>query len=111
MEDARKIQELVQKGLKELQVLKVCPGTVSESYSCDHLPLNIRHSSADSPILQRQTVVSQFYQLDRLVVEAGISVGHSPSQRPSVLNLLTLDASQGKDKSGHGETVRQKEPG
>ncbi|EME38676.1 hypothetical protein DOTSEDRAFT_38920 [Dothistroma septosporum NZE10] len=39
--DESEIQELVQKGLKELQVLK------------------------------RQTVVSQFFQLDRLVVEGG----------------------------------------
>ena len=38
VEDARRIQELVQKGLKELQVLKVCLGTVSESHSCDPLP-------------------------------------------------------------------------
>ncbi len=35
VEDARRIQELVQKGLKELQVLKVCLGTVGESHSCD----------------------------------------------------------------------------
>ncbi|CAG8975116.1 hypothetical protein HYALB_00004414 [Hymenoscyphus albidus] len=41
--DERKIQELMQKGLKELQSLK------------------------------RQTVVSQFFQLDRLVVEGGKS--------------------------------------
>ncbi|GAO18676.1 hypothetical protein UVI_02059020 [Ustilaginoidea virens] len=46
VEDPRQIQELVQKGLKELQVLK------------------------------RQTVISQFYQIDRLVVEGGISVRH-----------------------------------
>ncbi|KAH7119822.1 hypothetical protein B0J11DRAFT_534699 [Dendryphion nanum] len=39
--DERRIQELVQKGIKELQMLK------------------------------RQTVISQFYQLDRLVVEGG----------------------------------------
>ncbi|KAJ9618238.1 hypothetical protein H2203_009154 [Taxawa tesnikishii (nom. ined.)] len=39
--DGRRIQELMQHGLKELQVLK------------------------------RQTVVSQFFQLDRLVVEGG----------------------------------------
>ncbi|KAK3634385.1 hypothetical protein LTR22_019684 [Elasticomyces elasticus] len=39
--DERIVQELVQKGLRELQVLK------------------------------RQTVVSQFFQLDRLVVEGG----------------------------------------
>ncbi|KIV78910.1 hypothetical protein PV11_06512 [Exophiala sideris] len=39
--DPRRVQELVQKGLKELQMMK------------------------------RQTVVSQFYQLDKLVVEGG----------------------------------------
>ncbi|KAI0130114.1 hypothetical protein BJ170DRAFT_618758 [Xylariales sp. AK1849] len=40
-QDPRAVQELIQKGLKELQMMK------------------------------RQTVVSQFFQLDRLVVEAG----------------------------------------
>ncbi|PMD25650.1 hypothetical protein NA56DRAFT_592501 [Hyaloscypha hepaticicola] len=43
VQDPREIQELMQKGLKELQSMK------------------------------RQTVVSQFYQLDRLVVEGGKS--------------------------------------
>ncbi|KAI1813424.1 hypothetical protein GGS20DRAFT_553529 [Poronia punctata] len=43
VEDPRQIQDLVQKGLKELQVM------------------------------QRQTVVSQFYQIDRLVVEGGMA--------------------------------------
>jgi LYR motif-containing protein 4 len=47
-QDERKVQELVQKGLRELQVMK------------------------------RQTVVSQFYQLDRLVVEGGRSVSFVP---------------------------------
>ncbi|KAM4063771.1 complex 1 protein (LYR family) domain-containing protein [Hirsutella rhossiliensis] len=60
VQDPRQVQELVQKGLKELQVMK------------------------------RQTVVGQFYQLDRLVVESGIS---------------------GKDTGRNGEVVRQKEPG
>ncbi|KAM3500234.1 hypothetical protein MY10362_006579 [Beauveria mimosiformis] len=41
--DSRKVQELIQKGLKELQAMK------------------------------RQTVIGQFYQLDRLVVEARLS--------------------------------------
>ncbi|EHK17175.1 uncharacterized protein TRIVIDRAFT_41665 [Trichoderma virens Gv29-8] len=45
VEDPRKIQELIQKGLKELQTMK------------------------------RQTVIGQFYKLDRLVVEGGQSVG------------------------------------
>ncbi|GAB1312170.1 hypothetical protein MFIFM68171_02380 [Madurella fahalii] len=60
VEDPRRIQELLQKGLKDLQMLK------------------------------RQTMISQFYQQDRLVVEGGIS---------------------GKDKEGHGEITRQKDTG
>ncbi|KIN07710.1 hypothetical protein OIDMADRAFT_16281 [Oidiodendron maius Zn] len=43
VQDEREIQKLIQKGLKELQSMK------------------------------RQTVISQFYQLDRLVVEGGSS--------------------------------------
>ncbi|KAF2839073.1 hypothetical protein M501DRAFT_1003627 [Patellaria atrata CBS 101060] len=56
----RTIQDLIQKGLKELQVLK------------------------------RQTVISQFYQLDRLVVEGGES---------------------GKQKGDEGGIIRQKDQG
>ncbi|KAL1883381.1 hypothetical protein VTK73DRAFT_8948 [Phialemonium thermophilum] len=58
--DPRRVQELIQKGLKELQALK------------------------------RQTVISQFYQLDRLVVEGG---------------------SSGKQKGKRGDIVRQKDTG
>ncbi|KAF1958860.1 hypothetical protein CC80DRAFT_468644 [Byssothecium circinans] len=58
--DERRIQELVQRGLKELQMLK------------------------------RQTVISQFYQLDRLVVEGGKT---------------------GKQKGNDGGIVRQKDQG
>ncbi|CZT14833.1 probable ISD11 Iron-Sulfur protein biogenesis, Desulfurase-interacting protein [Ramularia collo-cygni] len=58
--DARRIQELTQHGLKELQVLK------------------------------RQTVVSQFFQLDRLVVEGGKT---------------------GKQTGDRGGIVRQKDTG
>ncbi|KAI1079643.1 hypothetical protein F5B20DRAFT_159384 [Whalleya microplaca] len=43
VEDPRQIQDLIQKGLKELQMMK------------------------------RQTVIGKFYQLDRLVVEGGMS--------------------------------------
>ncbi|KAL6865524.1 hypothetical protein ACO1O0_001618 [Amphichorda felina] len=60
VDDPRRVQELVQKGLKELQVMK------------------------------RQTTIGQFYQLDRLVVEGGIS---------------------GKESGNEGQVVRQKEPG
>ncbi|KAL8400203.1 hypothetical protein RB594_000553 [Gaeumannomyces avenae] len=58
--DPRRVQELVQEGLRELQVMK------------------------------RQTVLGQFYQLDRLVVEAGIS---------------------GKESGNKAEIVREKPTG
>ncbi|KAF2653567.1 hypothetical protein K491DRAFT_661761 [Lophiostoma macrostomum CBS 122681] len=58
--EERRIQELMQKGLKELQMLK------------------------------RQTVVSQFFQLDRLVVEGGKT---------------------GKQTGNEGGIVRQKDQG
>ncbi|KAF1841770.1 uncharacterized protein K460DRAFT_369775 [Cucurbitaria berberidis CBS 394.84] len=58
--EGRRIQELMQKGLKELQMLK------------------------------RQTVISQFYQIDRLVVEGG---------------------KQGKQTGNEGDIVRQKDQG
>ncbi|KAB5559670.1 complex 1 protein [Coniochaeta sp. 2T2.1] len=60
IDDPRRIQELIQEGLRNLHVLK------------------------------RQTVISQFYELDRLVVEGGIS---------------------GKQKGQKGDVVRQKDPG
>ncbi|KAK4166607.1 hypothetical protein QBC43DRAFT_313000 [Cladorrhinum sp. PSN259] len=60
VDDERKVQELFQDGLKQLQLLK------------------------------RQTVVSQFYQQDRLIIEGGLS---------------------GKDKAGKGGTMRQHEQG
>ncbi|KAH9888626.1 hypothetical protein F4778DRAFT_754729 [Xylariomycetidae sp. FL2044] len=59
-EDPRQIQDLIQKGLQELQVMK------------------------------RQTVVSQFFQIDRLVIEGGMS---------------------GKEKGKSGEITRQKDTG
>ncbi|KAL6251391.1 hypothetical protein RBB50_001600 [Rhinocladiella similis] len=58
--DSRRIQELMQKGLKDLQMMK------------------------------RQTIVSQFYQLDRLVVEGGKT---------------------GEESGNHGGIVRQKDTG
>ncbi|KXT05412.1 hypothetical protein AC578_11073 [Pseudocercospora eumusae] len=58
--DSRRIQELMQKALKELQMLK------------------------------RQTVVSQFFQLDRLVVEGGKT---------------------GKQTGNSGDIARQKDQG
>ncbi|CCF37921.1 complex 1 protein [Colletotrichum higginsianum] len=60
VEDPRRVQELIQKGLNDLQSLK------------------------------RQTVVSQFFQFDRLVVEGGAA---------------------GKQKGDKGDVVRQKDQG
>ncbi|KAI1501667.1 hypothetical protein F5X99DRAFT_382096 [Biscogniauxia marginata] len=60
VEDPRQIQDLIQKGLKELQVMK------------------------------RQTVLSEFYQLNRLVVEGGMA---------------------GKEKGKSGDLARQKDTG
>lgn len=65
VQDPRRVQELVQKGLKELQMLKVRGvSAVRGGRGC----------VADDG-MQRQTVISQFYQNDRLVVEGGLSVG------------------------------------
>ncbi|KAJ4374105.1 hypothetical protein N0V83_002844 [Neocucurbitaria cava] len=58
--EERRVQELMQKGLKELQMLK------------------------------RQTIISQFYQIDKLVVEGG---------------------KQGKQTGNEGDIVRQKDQG
>ncbi|KXT13417.1 hypothetical protein AC579_9913 [Pseudocercospora musae] len=55
--DSRRIQELMQKGLKELHMLK------------------------------RQTVVSQFFQLDRLVVEGG-KTGKQTGNSGDILGLM-----------------------
>jgi LYR motif-containing protein 4 len=69
--DERAVQELIQHGLKELQMMKVrayAPSATRRSRSRGsptYLDLDVNYSS------QRQTVVSQFFQLDRLVVEGG----------------------------------------
>lgn len=58
-----------------------------------HEPIAIRRCVCDGQTLtaiQRQSVISQFYQLDRLVVEGG---------------------KQGKQTGGRGDIVRQKEQG
>ncbi|KAI0838101.1 hypothetical protein F5Y06DRAFT_269933 [Hypoxylon sp. FL0890] len=59
-QDPREIQSLIQKGLRELQMMK------------------------------RQTVISKFYQIDRLVVEGGMS---------------------GKQSGKSGDIARQKDTG
>ncbi|GKT62600.1 iron-sulfur cluster biosynthesis protein isd11 [Colletotrichum tofieldiae] len=71
VEDPRRVQELIQKGLNELQILK------------------------------RQTVVSQFFQFDRLVVEGGAA--------KCAAAMLMVE--QGKQKGNKGGIVRQKDQG
>ncbi|KAK0759606.1 hypothetical protein N5P37_007794 [Trichoderma harzianum] len=70
VEDERKIQELIQKGLKELQTMK------------------------------RQTVIGQFYKMDRLVVEGGQSVGFD-------CNLASLDTITNAKGSGQRNEIRR----
>ncbi|RMZ71804.1 complex 1 [Pyrenophora seminiperda CCB06] len=71
--DERRIQELMQKGLNELQMLKA-----SKLFGISWARV------------WRQTVISQFYQLDRLVVEGG---------------------KEGKQKGDRNDIVRVKEQG
>lgn len=70
--DARRIQELIQEGLRNLQVLKVGYRPLSTTLAFPSLALP--ENFANGGDIQRQTVISQFYELDRLVVEGGISV-------------------------------------
>lgn len=100
--DERHVQELVQRGLKELQVMKVSWHTHGVPDQAGQLPTSRRIQPllacsamvADgvdqrhTNVSQRQTIVSQFYQLDRLVVEGGKS---------------------GKEQDGH--IMRQKDTG
>ncbi|PQE03525.1 complex 1 protein [Rutstroemia sp. NJR-2017a BVV2] len=68
IQDERKIQELMQKGLQELQSLKYLGvGWKSNALAVEH---DMKGQCREDGEL-KQTVVSQFYQLDRLVVEGG----------------------------------------
>lgn len=58
-------------------------------------------------------MVSQFYQLDRLVVEGGISVwssGEHPG-KPAKICGSRLTGLQGKQKGSKGDVARQKDQG
>jgi hypothetical protein len=92
VQDEREIQELMQKGLKELQVMKVRENLRHCRWVCSceiagimppgdtvfavfgHLLGRKITEHLLTTSEQRQTVVSQFFQLDRLVVEGGKSV-------------------------------------
>lgn len=92
MQDPREIQKLIQKGLEELQIMKVrnsmtqcrdaedtiystyARAGTSKGYDCHMASLTSRNSPLIFPLIQRQTVISQFYKLDRLVVEGGKTV-------------------------------------
>ncbi|KAF2752318.1 hypothetical protein M011DRAFT_463786 [Sporormia fimetaria CBS 119925] len=93
--DERRIQELVQEGIKNLQMLKVSLfclvairefGDVAGAEECCG-PSGLQKANGSR---QRQTVISQFYQMDRLVVEGGAA---------------------GKEKGDHGDIVRVKDQG
>ncbi|CAI7630378.1 unnamed protein product [Penicillium viridicatum] len=72
--EERRVQELIQEGLQSLRLMK------------------------------RQTIISQFYQLDKLVVE-----GQKTDLAPGFnLTLLSL---KGKETGDHGGIVRQKDTG
>lgn len=127
--DPRRIQELVQKGLKELQMMKVGLDVFLEvmkgnelSMLFECLGLGPAVSGHEQPgvsslplmsaeltfLMQRQTVVSQFYQLDRLVVEGGKTVCAFCLLCFAPLTDVRL---QGKETGDHGGVVRQKDTG
>jgi hypothetical protein len=83
VQDEREIQKLMQKGLKELQSMKVC-GNADMCY----ITLRISLKAFE----QRQTIISQFYQLDRLVVEGATSVGVSSRRSTITANQLLGEA-------------------
>lgn len=79
VQDERKRQELVQKGLRELSILKVRArndADVAALLRHPHVPtsLCLLDGHEVNNLLQRQTIISQFFQLDRLVVEGGKTV-------------------------------------
>lgn len=59
-------------------------------------------------LLQRQATVSQFFQIDRLVVEGGKSVCITLSRSTSRIMLIRL---QGKQKGNKGDLTRESETG
>jgi hypothetical protein len=64
---------LVQNGLKELQVMKVRKILLKRGVHGSRVATAF-DLGANERWTQRQTVIGQFYQLDRLVVEGGTSV-------------------------------------
>lgn len=87
-QDPRKVQELVQHGLKELQGMKV------------RIHNLCRVQGWGLTAEQRQTVISQFYQLDRLVVEGGISVSISCRASSEVNTDIWIRASRRASMEG-----------
>lgn len=105
--EERRIQELMQKGLKELQMLKVRRSHVvtilaalrtlfelegAQQLIHGHMKIgaHLWELRALANSNQRQTVISQFYQIDRLVVEGG---------------------KEGKQTGDRNDIVRQKDQG
>jgi hypothetical protein len=59
--------------------------------------------------LQRQTVISQFYQLDKLVVEGQKTVSHGVRHGKPICPANAM--MQGKETGDKGDIVRQKDTG
>ncbi|RYC55278.1 hypothetical protein CHU98_g10929 [Xylaria longipes] len=89
VEDPRKIQHLIQKGLKDLQIMKVRTDSLGPAFAAG-FPYRQEGLALLTGSLQRQTIVSRFYEIDRLVVEGGMS---------------------GKQKGRSGDRSRQKDTG
>lgn len=79
------MKSYLEKAQKELKILKVQPSLSSINNMVLHMGMGISLT-----YYQRQSVISQFYQMDRLVVEGG---------------------SSGKQTGGRNDIIRQKEPG
>lgn len=98
--EEREQQELIQKGLKELQMMKVRDRAFSEKrdyvrpwhiYPTRHAVAALENEvkvGANPQLLQRQTVVSQFFQLDRLVVE-GQKTGKQTGDEGGIVRQTT----------------------
>ena len=127
----RKIQELIQEGLRNLRMMKVsrrgcgCRGLEGVCSRARGPSGSSRCWSTRSPrgdsqdgwdglcssltLLQRQTVISQFYQMDKLVVEGQATVCSLTVARS--LQSTTNTHTQGKQGGDEGGIVRPKDTG
>ncbi|MCJ1308325.1 hypothetical protein MMC25_001978 [Agyrium rufum] len=92
--DERKVQDFMQKGLKELQVMKADGRARSEEgYRIMRGSKGRKWWLILGCDAQRQTVVSQFFQLDKLVVEGGKTGKQTGNE-----NSIVRQTSEGGEK-------------